>query len=454
MRLFRQDRNEGMMSDNLRDFSERVLELARARTEQAEVFAARHFYVPVSFEANRLKQIDTKESAGVSLRVVANGHVGLSSTGRLDDPSRLVDDALAVAQFGAQAKFELPARTSYSDVTTYDPNVASWPVEAMVDLGRETLERVLSVHPDVLVRLEVSRVTVDVSLMNSRGTECAYRKSEVELGVAGNLIRGTDMLDVYESTSTPRLPLDGASLARRVTDWISLASRNASPSLGQVPVIFTPKGVVGTLFLALQSALNGKTVLQGASPLSRKLGQVAFDPRFSLYDDGLDPEATTSAPCDDEGTLSQRTPLIEAGVVRNFLYDLQTAGLAGARSTGNASRSLNSLPSPTPRAWIVAAGDHSFEAMLREIGRGIVVDQTMGAWSGNVIGGEFSGNVHLGFQVEGGEIVGRVKNTMVSGNVFQALSNLPYIGDRPEWINGSMKVPYLCIQSLGVSSKG
>ncbi len=441
------------MSDNLKDFSERVLELARARTEQAEVFAARHLYVPVAFEANRLKRIDTKESAGVSLRIVANGRIGLSSTGRLDDPERLVDDALAVAQFGALAKFELPERTAYPKVDTFDPAVAVWPVEAMVDLGRETMESVLSFNRELLVQVEVSSVTVDVTLMNSRGAESAYRKSEVELGVAANLIRGTDMLDVYESVSSPRLPLDGPAVTHRVTDQIGLAARNAAPSLGQVPVIFTPKGVVGTLFLALQSALNGKTVLQGASPLSKKLGQVAFDTRFSLYDDGLDREATTSAPCDDEGTPTRRTPLVEAGVVRNFLYDLQTAGLAGARSTGNASRSLNSLPAPSPRAWIVAAGDHSLEAMVKEIGRGVIVDQTMGAWSGNVIGGEFSGNVHLGYQVEGGEIVGRVKNTMVSGNVFEALGNLAFIGDRPEWINGSVKVPPICVQALGVSSK-
>lgn len=442
-----------MENTPLREFSERVLETIRPRSEQAEVFAVSRRFAPVSFEANRLKQVETKETSGVALRVVSKGRVGLASTTKLQDADRLADDAIAVAQFGAPARFELPGHTDAPPVDVFDPAVADWPLRAMVELGQCVVDRVREVHSGILVSANVSKMDLEIRLINSRGAHCEYRRTQAWIAADANLIRGTDMLDVYESSGTCRLGVDADGVVERLTRKIRWSERIVPASLGQVPVIFLPKGVAGTLLLPLRSAFNGKLVLQGASPLSRKLGDRVFDPQFALYDDGLHACATQTTPWDDEGIPSRRTPLIEAGTVAAFYYDLQSAGLAGTQSTGNANRELSSLPSPAPRSWTIPAGDASFEAMLKTIQRGVVVDQTLGAWSGNVMGGEFSGNVHLGFQVEGGEIVGRVKDTMVAGNSIEALKEVLAIGDLAQWVNGSVLTPSLAFSALGVSSK-
>jgi PmbA protein len=99
-------------------------------------------------------------------------------------------------------------------------------------------------------------------------------------------------------------------------------------------------------------------------------------------------------------------------------------------------------------------GEATLPDMLADIKQGLYVDQVMGAWAGNALAGEFSGNVHLGYRIENGEIVGRVKDTMVAGNVFQALGDVAALGRELHWVGGSLRLPYLYLRSLGVASKG
>ncbi len=180
---------------------------------------------------------------------------------------------------------------------------------------------------------------------------------------------------------------------------------------------------------------------------------MVFDEKLWLWDDPTVAYCPESRPCDDEGIPSQRTPLIEQGTVANFLYDLQTAALAHTQSTGNGSRNRGGLLVPSPSAFIIAPGSTTFDQMVNDIKEGLVIEQLMGAEQGNILGGDFSGNVLLGYKVESGKIVGRVKDTMVSGNVYQLLNQIVAIGSEPKWVGGSLNTPPLYCPSLSVVSK-
>ncbi len=202
------------------------------------------------------------------------------------------------------------------------------------------------------------------------------------------------------------------------------------------------------------SAFNGKTVLEGASPIGNRLGQPVFDKKLWLWDDPTIAYRPSSRPCDDEGIPSQRTPLIEQGTVANFLYDLQTAALAHTQSTGNGSRNRGGLPAPSPSAFIIAPGNTTFDEMVNDMKEGLVIEYLMGASQGNILGGDFSGNVLLGYKVESGKIVGRVKDTMVSGNIYQVLNKIIAVGSEARWVGSSLQTPPLYCPSLSVVSKG
>jgi len=441
------------MEWKLQDFEARALELARRRAEQAEIFSVESAETPVVFQANRLKQLWTRRTRGVALRVIAGGRVGLASATRLEDPEELVADALAVAEFGAPAAYTLPAQIAPQPVSLFDPAVENLSVEKMVEMGQQMIDRARAEHDALLCEVELEKHMMTVRLLNSNGAAGSYRKTTFAAGFSVNLIRGTDMLDVWESRASCRFDFAPDQLTERVMHKVRLAERSAGVPTGQLPVILTPKAAAGTLIESLDSGFNGKVVLEGASPVGDKLGRRAFSERLTLYDDGLVEDGPGSAPFDDEGTATRRTTLIDAGVVNAFLYDLNTAARAGAQTTGNANRGLASLPAPGSHCIWMQPGDATLEEMLGDIREGLLVDQTMGAWAGNTLAGEFSGNVHLGYRIEKGELVGRVKDTMVAGNVFQALSDIAAIGKELHPVGGSLRLPYLYLPALGVASK-
>jgi PmbA protein len=432
---------------------ENILAQAKRVAEEAEVFMVSSEETPVQFEANRLKHIQSKQSTSVALRIVRQGKIGYATTTELDGSQSLVNNAMETAQFGMTAKFELPSLTPYPKVEVFDPNVESVPIEEMVKLGEELINTVRGHTSDILCEAGATKSVVSVRIINSRGGQANYKGSIFSLGIEGHLIRGTDMLFVGESQSSCHPLLEPEIVAEVVLHQLERAKDRASVPSRPLPVVFTPNGVASALIAPLMAAFNGKIVLEGASPIGGKLGQPVFDEKLWLWDDPTIAYRPESRPCDDEGIPSQRTPLIEQGTVANFLYDLQTAALAHTRSTGNGSRSRGGLPAPVPSAFIIAPGDTTFDEMVNDIKEGLVIEQLMGAEQGNILGGDFSGNVLLGYKVKSGKIVGRVKDTMVSGNIYQLLKQITAIGSEPKWVGGFLNTPPLYLHNVSVASK-
>lgn len=433
---------------------EELLSLAKKSAQEAEVFLSSYEETPVIFEANRLKQLQSRQSMMVALRIIREGRVGFSTATDLNDRNSLVRRAVEVSQFGAPARFELPQGTVYPQPEIYDPAIETFSVERMIELGESLLDKVRGQNAELICEAGITRGIAQVRLLNSRGGEASYRKSIFGISLEGSLIRDTDMLFVGDGYSSCHPIHDTNEVADSVIKQLKQAERQASVSGDYLPVIFTPMGVASTLITPLVMAFNGRTVLQGASPLGDKQGEKVFDERLSLRDDASSPYRPGSRPCDDEGVPSQITSIIEQGMVGSFFYDLQTAGLAGVQSTGNGERGGGALPAPSVSNLIFTPGDTPFEEMVRGIGEGLVVEQLMGAGQTNVLGGEFSGNVLLGYKIERGEIVGRVKDTVVSGNIYEALKEIAGIGHEGRWIGGMIFTPAFCCTSLRVVSKG
>jgi PmbA protein len=431
---------------------EDLLAQAKKAAEAAEVFMVSSEETPVQFEANRLKRIQGNQSTSVALRIIKQGRVGYATTTDLSDTPRLVANAVGTARFGVQARFKLPAKTSYPEIKVFDPDTESIPIEKMIELGEELIAMVTRHTPDIICEAMVNKDIVSIRLMNSAGGEASYRKSVFSLSIWGSLIRGTDMLFVGESQSSCNPITTPREVAEVVLQQLELAKNRASAPSKQLPVVFTPRGVVSAIIPSLTMAFNGKIVLEGASPIGNRIGEKVFDPKLSLWDDPTIAYRPNSRPSDDEGVPSQRTPLIEGGRVASFLYDLQTAALAGTKSTGNGNRN-GGLPTPSPTTLTIAPGKTSFDEMVGDIKEGLVIEQLMGAEQGNILGGDFSGNVLLGYKIESGKIVGRVKDTMVSGNIYQVLKEVTAIGSKPEWVGGFVQTPHIYCPRLSVASK-
>jgi PmbA protein len=432
---------------------EDILASAKKVAQEAEIFLTSYEVTPVVFEANRLKQLQTRQGVIVALRIIREGKIGFSTTTRLDDREALVSRAVEVSQFGAPARFELPHHRVYPQVEVYDPEVEAITIEQMVDLGESIIDKLRGHTPELVCEAEVTKGITSVRILNSRGGEAGYKKSVFVISVEGTIVRDTDMLFVGDSDGSCHPISEVGKLTDSVINQLELAKKQNSLPSGHLPVIFTPHGVASALVAQLASAFNGKVVSQGVSPLGDRQGEQVFDKKLSLWDDATITYRLRSRPFDDEGVFSQRTTLIDNGVVKGFLYDLQTASLLNAQSTGNGDRGRGGLPAPSVSALVFGQGDTAFEDMVREIKLGLVVEQLMGAEQTNILSGEFRGNVLLGYKVENGEMVGRVKNTVLSGNIYKVLDNLAAVGREARWVGGSVYAPAIYCSSLVVASK-
>lgn len=432
---------------------ERVLDAIKGKAEQAEIFEVSTQIAPVYFEANRLKQIQSKESTSVALRIFKDSKVGFAFGSGVDDVETLIAMAVETAPFGPSANFEFPSSSDYPDVAVFDSEIPVITMEQMVELGRQLIARVTEHTPELLCDVEVTKAVSSVHLVNSQGGEARWDKSLFSINLEGVLTQDTDMLFVGDSDSSCRFFTDIDILASRIITQLELAKSKAAISTKQLPIIFTPRGVAGVLLAPLMLAFSGKAVLEGTSWLKDKLGERVFDSKLTIWDDATLPYRPGSCPCDGEGTPSQRISLVAKGEVANFLYDLQTAALAGKKSTGSGRRSGGRPPAPNLSTVVIEEGEDRFEAMVKDMKEGLIVEQLIGAEQGNLLNGDFSGNVLLGYKVTNGKIVGRVKDTMVSGNVYQVLKEIIGVGNKARWVDGIFLVPHLYCPLLSVATR-
>lgn len=430
---------------------ERVLELAKKQCEAAEVFSVSSEETSVQFEANRLKNTQGKQSTAISLRVVKNGRIGYATTYGTASEDELVAMAVETAQFGTEAKFDLPLIKDFPSVKINDTAVPKITTEQMIKTGEEMIAPLRDAAPEIVCQGGAGKGLINVEVINSNGGSAKYLKTLFSVSIEGTIVHGTDMLFVGDGESSCSPILDTKNVTDTVLRQLEYARTQANVPTKKLPVIFTPDGVASALIPSLMAAFNGKTVLEGASPIANKLGEKMFDPGFSLRDDALIDYRPETRPWDDEGVPSQRTSLVDKGTVVNFYYDLQTAAKAGKQSTGNGSRDRG-LPSPGPSSFIIAPGNTTYDNMVGSLQEGLVIEYLMGAEQGNILGGDFSGNVLLGYKIENGKVVGRVKNTMVSGNIYQVLKDM-VLSHEVRWVGGALQTPYVLCPAIAVASK-
>jgi PmbA protein len=434
---------------------EHILELALRHAQQAEVYEAVSESTLVHFEANRLKQVERRQSSSIALRLVRDGRMGFASAGGAVEPERLVGMAVETSTFGAPARLAFPASRTFPGVPVYDARTAAVEPDTLIGIGAGVIERVTARDADLKCEGMVSMSAGRVRITNSAGLDTSYSKTNLGLFMEGIRVNGTDMLFVGDSKSSTDLFADADDVSATMLMQLERASRGASIATGTYPVLFTPHGVGAALLMPLAVAFNGKNVVERASRLAGRQGECVFDAGISLRDDATIPGRPSSSSCDAEGTASRSNRLIDAGTICGFLFDLQTAADAGTESTGSGHRAdARSQIRPGMSAFVLEPGQVTFEELLSGIDEGLVVEELIGAGQGNLLAGDFGGNVLLGYKVEKGEIVGRVKDTMIAGNVMEALGRAAVVGTDSRWVGGSFQTPSVLCEGVSVSSGG
>ncbi|MEB3180851.1 MAG: TldD/PmbA family protein [Nostocaceae cyanobacterium] len=436
-----------MGSDNLpppETLAEQLLSVAlKSGAQAAEVYQSRSLSRPIFFEANRLKQLESTQSEGTTLRLWRDGRPGLTVAFGAVDPQAMVEKAISLSQLNAPEPVELGSNSK----PAYPDLGESVPLEVLIDWGKQAITMVRDAYPEVICSAEWDSEVETTRLVNTEGLDCYYTDTTLSCYMSAEWIRGEDFLSVSDG-QTQRNILHPEKLAHQIIQRLAWAKANVPSPNGRVPVLFTSKAA-DMLWGTVQAALNGKRVLEGASPWAERLGKPVTAPTLTLYQDSH--AGPYSCPFDDEGTPTHPLVFIENGILRNFYCDRTTGRLLNTGSTGNGFRpSLGSYPTPGLFNLLIQGASGSLENLIKHMGDGLIVDQMLGG--GGSISGDFSINVDLGYRVQNGQVIGRVKDTMVAGNVYTALKQLVALGGDTDW-NGSCYTPSLIVEGLSITGK-
>ena len=216
-------------------------------------------------------------------------------------------------------------------------------------------------------------------------------------------------------------------------------------------ILFHPECVGAIMDEFINNSFSAENIQKNKSILCEKENKKMFDEKLSISDDATINGLYDSRVADDEGIPSQKTTLIEKGIVQNFIYDSYTSNKEKKESTGNASRTYFSKPSICTSNILIEEGRR--KNLISEIDEGIYLKGLMGIHTMNHSTGDFSLSVYEGHNIKKGEIISPLKDTMISGNIINILNNIIGIGKgkgKYLWGEGSVYTPEILVSNVQV----
>ncbi len=277
-----------------------------------------------------------------------------------------------------------------------------------VEILRTDGARVGDIRP--LVRLSVSVVVED-----------GKRKESGSYGSGGR----------HDYTSM----LDGATWRHHVDEALRqaliLIEAEAAPA-GEMPVVLGPGWPGILLHEAIGHGLEGDFNRKETSVFSGLMGARVGAPGVTVIDDGTIAARRGSLSIDDEGTPTQRTPLIEDGILVGYMHDRLNARLMGTKSTGNGRRqSFAHQPMPRMRNTIMLGGEDNPEDIIRGIDKGLFA-VNFGGGQVDITSGKFVFSASEAYRIEGGKVGTPVKGATLIGTGHEVLKNVRAIANDME----------------------
>jgi len=401
-----------------------------------------------------LKEAATK-ALGLRLFIGSRSATSFSSDFSAASLRRLTERTLAMARVTSEDPASgLPdpewLGRHTGDLALFSNEVAELSTDARLRFARRAEEAALHADPRITnsegAWFESSLSTK--AYANSLGFSGSYRTSYCAVSVAPIAQNGGMQRDYWYSVARRASALeDPEAVGRKAAERAlrKLGARKVSTC--QVPVVFDPetaRSLVGHVF----EAVRGDAIYRSASFLTGKLGQRVASENITILDDGLRSGGFGSRPFDDEGIPSSVTPVIDKGVLQNYLLNCYAARKLGLRTTGNAARGIAGPPGVGPKNLYLLAGPHSPEEIVRSVKNGFYVTELIG-FGVNIVTGDYSRGA-AGMWIENGELAFPVEEVTIAGSLVDMLHHVAMIASDLEF-RSTLAAPTLLVEGLTVA---
>ncbi|MFZ3148309.1 MAG: TldD/PmbA family protein [Methanothrix sp.] len=411
--------------DTLLNYGHELLSQALIEgAEQAEVYGVMGRSVDIDLRKDVVELASESFHRGLGLRAVVAGGVGFSSTSDMSLLQFVAKSAVVSSRArGADESWRslpLPEKV-VSPEGIFDPRLQRIGPEECLDIAKSMLFGCRSVKEAEPVAGSVASICGTRFVINSLGMELMETSTLMHASMEA-IAKAADVATGGEFYSSrcykPSLEDVGSAAAEQARS--SLGGCRAES--GTFDVLLRPIAVAELLDYTLLPALAADNVQKGRSSLRGRVGDKVSAESLAIADDGLLSGGMDSSAFDGEGVPSQRTVLIDEGILKGYLYDSYTAGKEGARSTGNAVRSgYSDVPCVGSRNLILSSSDS--RDLLAET-KGLMVGSLIGAHTANPISGDFSVEAKNAFLIAPGEDAKPIRSLMLAGNFFELLKDI------------------------------
>lgn len=435
---------------------ERLLEMARDVSDKAEIYSIGYKHNSVSFKNAKLHDIESKFQSGVSLRIIKDNKLGFAYTRNLVNHQEVLQNAIDSLEGEVEANYDFPLTKELPRIDTFDPSVEEVSSTQMVEESARVCD-LLKSKTDAEISVNSTTYTETVRVMNSCGTDVSGESTFYV--IYGMLVFPGSASGIWRAFLSKNFKQMPDNIIDEMTKLYTSSSKVVEPKGGKMKIMFMPNSMMA-LKWRISSGTSAKSVYEKVSPVADKVGERIFDDKITIRDDPLNDKRPGARAFDDEGVACKPLVIAENGVLKSFYYDLEYASKLKAEPTGHGHRTtawggepIAIKPTPALTHMTIETGEKSFSDLVKSIDRGMILEGALGAHSGNIPNGDFSIGVSPGLYVENGEIVGRVKDAMVAGNIYEMLKRVVGVGDTlyPSW--GTAWLPPILCDKVSVATK-
>ncbi|MDD2336844.1 MAG: TldD/PmbA family protein [Geobacteraceae bacterium] len=405
--------------------------------EFADIYFEEGSSTSIVCEDGKIEKIVAGTDRGVGIRVISDLRTAYAYTNEVTEKAllelaRTVSRAVRGREFGAPIDLRekivgagFPIKTSPDSVPLQD-KVAL--VRRADDAARKIDQRVrqvMVVYRDGRVQTQIANSLGDFIETGRTGTVfltqvVAAQGDVIQTGYEP--IGGFRGFELFDMTSPEEVARTATGRA------LMMLSARKAPA-GSMPVVISSEAGGTMVHEAIGHGLEADLAQAGMSVYTGKIGTQVASPLITVIDDATIPHARGSFSHDDEGVAAQKTVLVEKGILKCYLYDRLSAMKDGCASTGNGRReSYNAKPIVRMTNTLIAPGESSPEAIVREVQQGLFVKK-MGGGQVNTVTGDFVFEVSEGYLIQNGIIGEPVRGATLTGNGPEVLKKVTKIGN-------------------------
>lgn len=416
----------------IKDFCEKVLSYAKDNCGgEYEVYASSGENFKVEVLEGQIKNYNVNDYTGISFRVKKDGKMGYASTTSYDEDKipELIERACANAEIieNPDEQFIFSGSDSYPSPKVYGEELDGITAEEKIAFAK-LMEQKAKEADKRIIKVESSSVMSGKStviIMNSNGMDLCETSNFIVGYVIPIASDGEKMKDGFGMCGGfDRACLDADKAVKKgVIEAIDFLDAKPVKS-ASMRVIFRNSAMCDMIetFSGIFSSENAQ---RGLSMLAGKEGEKIASDCVTLVDDSTLDYGFGSHAFDAEGVAGRRTVVVENGVLKTLLYDLETAHKAGVGSTGNASKGGYTSPvGISVSNFTLTPGEKTLQQLTEKMGEGLIITDVSGLHAGaNETTGDFS-LMAQGYLVENGKKGRAVNGVTVSGNFYELLKNI------------------------------